>query len=64
MDNDKDELLTLKKSAEMLGVSTQTLRRWDHDGKLKAVRVGFRGGKGDRRFRKKDIEDHLKRDKK
>lgn len=64
MNNDKDELLTLKKSAEMLGVSTQTLRRWDHDGKLKAVRVGFRGGKGDRRFRKKDIEDHLKRDKK
>lgn len=64
MNNDKDELLTLKKAAEMLGVSTQTLRRWDKDGKLTAVRVGFRGGMGDRRFRRKDIEDHLKRDKK
>lgn len=43
----------------MLGVSTQTLRRWDYAGKLKAVRVGTRRGVGDRRYRKKDIEVYI-----
>lgn len=33
-----DDYLTVKKAAEFLGVSTQTLRRWDAAGKLKPVR--------------------------
>lgn len=32
------ELLTIKAAAEMLGVSEQTLRRWDKAGKLKPTR--------------------------
>lgn len=30
--------LTIKKAAEMLGVTTLTLRNWDKKGKLKALR--------------------------
>lgn len=39
-------LITVKEAAELLGVSTKTIRRWSADGKIKAVRtVG-----GHRRF--------------
>lgn len=34
----KKGLVTVKKAAETLGVSIQTLIRWDKKGKLKAVR--------------------------
>lgn len=34
----KKGLVTVKKAAEMLNVSPQTLKRWDKTGKLKAVR--------------------------
>jgi excisionase family DNA binding protein len=47
------ELLTLKEASEMLKVHPQTLRLWDRKGILKAVRFGQRG---DRRYRKSDIE--------
>lgn len=33
-----DDYLTVKQAADYLGISTQTLRRWDRDGKLKPVR--------------------------
>lgn len=33
-----DEYLPIKKAAEYLGVSPQTLRRWDEEGKLRPVR--------------------------
>lgn len=58
-----EELLTIKQAAKILNVSTQTLRRWDKEGILKAVRVGKRKGVGDRRYRKKDIEDYISRNK-
>lgn len=32
-------LLTLKEASEALGVAKVTLRRWDNDGKLKALRT-------------------------
>jgi len=32
------KLYSLKKTSEMLGVSIQTLRNWDNDGKFKAKR--------------------------
>ena len=41
----------------MLGVSKLTLRNWDNKGILKAVRMGSRG---DRRYRKTDVERFLK----
>lgn len=44
------ELLTLEQTAQILGVSKWSLRKWDNDGKFKAVRVGTH-----RRYRKADV---------
>lgn len=41
------ELITLKEAAQALRVHPNTLRNWDNEGKLKAVRIGTRG---DRRY--------------
>ncbi|MGD9129270.1 MAG: helix-turn-helix domain-containing protein [Candidatus Woesebacteria bacterium] len=54
------KLLTIKEAAELLKVNTETLRRWDNQGKLKAVRIGSRKGVGDRRYRQEDIKKYLK----
>ena len=37
------DLLTIKAAAELLGVSEQTLRRWDEAGKLRARRHPMNG---------------------
>ena len=37
------DLLTIKAAAELLGVSEQTLRRWDDAGKLRAKRHPING---------------------
>ncbi|MBU4209852.1 helix-turn-helix domain-containing protein [Patescibacteria group bacterium] len=61
MANDNNiDLLTLEEAAKKLKVSMGTLRRWDNEGELKAVRIGTRRKIGDRRYRKKDIENYLK----
>ena len=39
---DLPELLTLKQTSELLQVHPNTLRNWDRDGTLKAVRIGAR----------------------
>ena len=49
--------LTIQQAAEVLGVHPNTLRNWDNKGFLKAIRLGSRG---DRRYRKSDIEKLLK----
>lgn len=49
----KTRLLKIKEAAEILGVNPETLRRWDRSGRLKAVIVSTRG---DRRFKKEDID--------
>ena len=56
-------LLKIKEVAELLGVHPVTLRRWDKNGILKAVRIGVRGhlirkdgDVGDRRYRREDVE--------
>lgn len=51
MDNNS-KLLRIKQAAEMLGVNPQTLRRWDNDGRLTAVRLGKRK---DRRYKIEDL---------
>lgn len=61
MNSDIEELLTLEQAARILKVKPQTLRRWDRQGILKAVRVGTRRGVGDRRYRKQDIEAYISR---
>lgn len=50
--------LTIQQAAEVLGVHTNTLRNWDNNGHLKAIRFGSRG---DRRYKKSDIEKLLKK---
>lgn len=49
-------LLTLQEASELLNCHPNTLRQWDNQGILEAVRVGNRG---DRRYRKSDIMDML-----
>ncbi|KKS52443.1 MAG: hypothetical protein UV17_C0045G0003 [Candidatus Gottesmanbacteria bacterium GW2011_GWA1_42_26] len=34
---------------------------WDREGHLKAIRIGTRRDIGDRRYRKEDIENYLKK---
>lgn len=47
------KLLRIREAAEILGVNPQTLRRWDNEGRLKAVRMGKRG---DRRYKMEDLQ--------
>ena len=49
-------LLKIREVADLLRVHTATLRRWDKEGRLKAVRIGSRRGIGDRRYRLEDIQ--------
>jgi len=55
-----EELLTLRQTAELLKVHPATLRRWDREGKLKALRIGSRRGIGDRRYKKIEVLKYLK----
>jgi excisionase family DNA binding protein len=50
------ELLTINEVAELLRVHPQTLRRWDEEGKLKAVRIGE---KGHRKYKLSEIKKLL-----
>lgn len=47
------KLLTIAEAAEILHVHSNTLRKWDASGYLKAVRFGVRR---DRRYRREDID--------
>lgn len=50
------KILTIREVSEMFGVHQQTLRRWDKEGKLKAIRVGK---VGHRKYRKSDVDKLL-----
>ena len=49
----EEELLTISQAAEYLGVSLNTLRRWDESGKLVAIK---KDGGTHRYYREKDLE--------
>jgi excisionase family DNA binding protein len=51
-------MLTIAEASEMLRLHPNTIRRWADSGKLKAYRLGSRG---DRRFRREDVEAILAR---
>lgn len=53
---EEKQLLTINEVADILGVHTETLRRWDNDEKLKAIRIGKLGH---RRYNRKEIEKLL-----
>lgn len=48
-----EKLLTISEAADYLRLHIVTLRRWSDSGRIKTYRVGKRG---DRRFKKSDIE--------
>lgn len=50
------EILTLKQACEILNCHANTLRKWDNNGFLKAIRFGTRK---DRRYHKEDIVKFL-----
>ena len=50
------ELLSLTEACEILKAHPNTLRQWDKKGILSAVRFGPRG---DRRYKKEDIEKFI-----
>lgn len=58
--NDLPDILTLKQACEVLNCHPNTLRNWDNEGTLKAIRFGKRG---DRRYRKEDVLAILKNQK-
>ena len=53
---DSLKLLRIKEAAELLGVNPATLRKWYKEGKLLALKISKRG---DRRYRKEDIEKFI-----
>jgi len=57
-DAKRPRLLTLKQACEILNCHPNTLRAWDKNGYLVAVRIGSRG---DRRYRKEDVMKLLER---
>lgn len=53
---DSLKLLRIKEAAEILGVNPATLRKWDKEGKLPAIKISKRG---DRRYKMEDIEKFI-----
>ncbi|MBU4536552.1 helix-turn-helix domain-containing protein [Patescibacteria group bacterium] len=52
------DILTLKQACGALNCHSNTLRKWDNKGILKAMRFGSRG---DRRYNKKDVAAFIKK---
>ena len=52
------EYLTLQEVSRMLKVHPNTLRAWDKNGALQAVRIGV---KRIRRYRKSDVDDYIRK---
>jgi len=56
--DDFPDILTLQQACEILNCHPNTLRNWDNQVILKAIRFGKRG---DRRYRKSDVLAVLKK---
>ncbi len=55
-DLDSKVMLRTGDVAQLLGIHTNTVRRWSEKGALKSYRIGSRG---DRRFRREDMDGFL-----
>ena len=53
---DNQLMLSTSEVSQLLGVHTNTVRRWSNKGLIRAYRIGTRN---DRRFKRKDIEEFL-----
>jgi excisionase family DNA binding protein len=53
---DLPDYLTLKQACELLQVHPNTLRNWDKNGVLKAIRIGVRGV---RRYKRVDLIKYM-----
>ena len=53
-----DEYLAIGSAAALIGVSPDTLRRWEHAGRIKAVRTPT----NQRRFKRSEVEALLSDD--
>jgi len=51
--NDLPDLLTVREVAQVLRVSTLTIKRWGKRGKLTPIRINSRG---DRRYKKEAVQ--------
>ena len=51
-----DKFLTISEAATIINVHPETLRRWDREGELVAIKINDRG---DRRYRKSDIQQFM-----
>jgi excisionase family DNA binding protein len=51
--NDLPDLLTVREVAQILRVSTLTIKRWGKRGKLTPIRINSRG---DRRYKKEAVQ--------
>lgn len=58
--NELPEFLTLKEVTSLLKVHENTLRNWDKNGTLKAIRIG---GRKIRRWKKSDVLKFLEESK-
>ena len=56
MSEELPQLMSIKKAAEMLSVTPLTLRNWDRDGKLKALRHPLNNY---RVYKRQDIEKFI-----
>ena len=56
--NDVEPMLTTSEVARILNVHINTVRRWSNQGSLASYRIGTRG---DRRFKKSDIDEFFAR---
>lgn len=57
--DDLDPMLTTSDVARILSIHINTVRRWSNQGVIKSYRIGSRG---DRRFKKEDIDKFFSRD--
>lgn len=58
IDSQSGQLLTVREVAQLLHIHNNTVRRWSDEGIIRTYRISRRG---DRRFKREDIDSFLNR---